>query len=137
MNTTTDTCVPNVRGRSVFGVLRAEAIFSLSLIAVGVGTIAFGIMDAAMATYSPTVINYTCDSQTNVANVIMNYIEGSFGAVLMAFAGIGAICSATLAKRKSSKKLRLLALGFFVIALGLFLSRAVIETYFNDIGIQA
>ena len=137
MNTTTDTCVPNVRGRSVFGIPRAEAILSLSLIAVGVAVMACGIADDATATYSPAAITYTDDRHTNVANVIMTYIEGSFGALLMAFAGMAAIVTTALAKYTSSKKLRVLAFGFFAIAVGLFLGRAVIETYFNDVGIQA
>ena len=67
----------------------------------------------------------------------MTYIEGSFGALLMAFAGMAAIVTTALAKYKSSKKLLVLAFGFFAIAVGLFLGRAVNVTYFNDIGIQA
>lgn len=135
MNTTTDTCVPSVRGRSVFGIPRAETIFSLSLIAVGVAVVACGIADDATATYSPAASTYTDDRPTNVANVIMTYIEGSFGALLMAFAGMAAIVTTALAKYKSSKKLLALAFGFFAIAVGLFLGRAVIEHYFNDVGI--
>jgi hypothetical protein len=135
-NDTTDTCVPSVRGRSVFGVPRGEAIFCLSLIALGVATIGFGIMDDATAQMSSgAAITYTDDRVVSLEEVVMTYLEGSFGALLMAFAGMAAIVTTALAKYKSSKKLLVLAVGFFAIAAGVFLGRAVIEAYFNDVGI--
>jgi hypothetical protein len=135
-NDTTDTCVPSVRRSSVFGGPRGEAAFSLSLLAVGVGIIAFGIMDDATAQMSSgAAITYTDDRVVNSVNVVMTYIEGSFGALLMVVAGMAAIVTTALAKYKSSKKLLALAFVFFAIAVGLFLGRAVIGTFFNDVGI--
>jgi hypothetical protein len=135
-NDTTDTGVSSVRGRSVFGGPRGEATFSLSLIAVSVGTIAYGIMDDATAQMScGAAITYTDDRVVSLGEVVMTCIEGSFGARLMAFTGLAAILTTALAKYKSSKRLLVLAFGFFAIAVGLFVGRAVMENYFNDVGI--
>ena len=125
--------MPIVRRRSVFGGPRGEASFSLLLLAVGVGSIAFGIMDDAAAQVSSgAVINYTDDRVVNNVEVVMTYMEGSFGALLMVVAGIATIVTTALAKYKSSKKLLVLALVFFAIAAGLFFGRAVTGTFFND-----
>ncbi len=131
MNTTTDTCVPNVRGRSVFGVLRAEAIFSLSITAVGVGIIGFGIIDDAMAQMSSgATIHYNADRLNDAVNAIMTYLEGSFGALIMACAGVGAIMSAAFGQYKAS-------LSLLVVAVGSFILRSLMGTFFDDSGIQA
>jgi len=134
-NDTTDTGVPSVRGRSVFGGPRGEAVFSLSLIAVGVALVVCGIADDATATEYWEAVMEARERESAFVNTVMPYIEGSFGALLMVLAGMAAIVTTALAKYKSSKRLLVLAFGFFAIAVGLFLGRAVIGTFFNDVGI--
>lgn len=127
-NDTTDTCVPCVRGRSVLGGPRGEASFSLSLLAVGVGIIAFGIMDEATAQVSfEATTQYNTEGQNEAVDAIMTYLEGAFGALIMAAAAIGAIVSAVVAIFARSKKLLLVALGFSVIAVGSFIVRSSIN----------
>ena len=60
----------------------------------------------------------------------MTYLEGSFGALVMAAAGIGAIMSAAFGQFKAS-------LSLMVVAVGAFILRSLMGTFFNDIGIQS
>lgn len=130
-NDTTDTCVPSARGRSGFGVPRGEATFCLSLIALGVATIGFGMMDDAAAQVSSgAAIQYNAERLNDAVNAIMTYLEGSFGALIMASAGVGAIMSAAFGQYKAS-------LSLLVVAVGSFILRSLMGTFFNDIGIQA
>jgi predicted dinucleotide-utilizing enzyme len=59
----------------------------------------------------------------------MAYLEGSFGALVMAAAGIGAILSASFGQFKA-------ALSLMVVAVGAFILRSLISTFFNDVGIR-
>jgi hypothetical protein len=142
IKTTTTPCVPSVRGRSVFAVPRAEVTLALWRLAVGVATIALGIPDdatgqtrAGIANPYYSVVNEGMPPVSAVDAALM-YIEGEFGALLMACAGIGAILSAALAKSRAEKRLYLVALGLFAFGLGVFILRAAIGVYCNDIGIQ-
>ncbi len=65
----------------------------------------------------------------NAVNTIMTYLEGSFGALVMAASGIGAILSAAFGQYKA-------ALSLMVVAVGSFILRSFISTFFNDINIQ-
>jgi hypothetical protein len=142
MKTTTTTCVPSVRGRSVFADPRAEVTFALWRLAVGVATIALGIPDDATGQTRADIANpyYSVVNEgmrpVSAVNAAMMYIEGEFGALLMACAGIGAILSAALAKSRAEKRLYLVALGFFLLGVGVFLLRVTIDYYFNDVGIE-
>jgi hypothetical protein len=53
------------------------------------------------------------------------YIEGSFGALVMVTAGIGSILSAAFGQYRSS-------LSMMVVALGSFVLRSLVATFFND-----
>ena len=65
----------------------------------------------------------------NAVNTIMTYLEGSFGALVMAASGIGAILSAAFGQYKA-------ALSLMVVAVGSFILRSFISTFFNDENIQ-
>jgi len=66
---------------------------------------------------------------TNVINAILTYIEGSFGALIMIAAGLMAIISSAMGQYKA-------ALGLLVVAVGAFILRSLVATFFNDANIQ-
>jgi hypothetical protein len=59
----------------------------------------------------------------------MTYLEGSFGALILAASGIGAIMSAAFGQYKA-------AFSLMAVAVGSFILRSLISTFFNDISIQ-
>ncbi|RMG40574.1 MAG: hypothetical protein D6719_10505 [Candidatus Dadabacteria bacterium] len=61
-------------------------------------------------------------------NVIITYIEGSFGALIMVVSGIAAIMSAAFGQYRA-------ALSLLVVAVGAFILRSIISTFFNDANI--
>ena len=62
-------------------------------------------------------------------NEIMTYLEGSFGALFMVTAGLGCIIAAVIGRYNDA----LLYLG---LAIGTFISRSMMSTFFNDMNIQ-
>jgi hypothetical protein len=67
---------------------------------------------------------------TGAVNAVMTYLEGSFGALIMAAAGVGAIMSAAFGQYKA-------ALSLMAVAVGSFILRSLISTFFNDTNIQS
>jgi hypothetical protein len=65
----------------------------------------------------------------NAVNVILEYLEGSFGALIMAASGIMAIMSAAFGQYKT-------ALSLMVVAVGSFILRSFMSTFFNDVNIK-
>ena len=61
-------------------------------------------------------------------NAIMQYLEGSFGALIMAASGVGAIMAAAFGQYKA-------ALSLMVVAVGSFILRNLINTFFNETGL--
>jgi hypothetical protein len=66
----------------------------------------------------------------NAVNAVLAYLEGSFGALVMAAAGIGAIVSSSFGQYKA-------ALSLMVVAVGAFILRSIMDTFFNTEGIAA
>jgi len=66
---------------------------------------------------------------TEAINAILTYIEGAFGALVMVSAGLGAIISAAFGQYRA-------ALGLLVVAVGAFILRSLVGTFFNDEGIK-
>lgn len=60
---------------------------------------------------------------------IMQYLEGSFGALIMAASGVGAIMAAAFGQYKA-------ALSLMVVAVGSFILRNLINTFFNNSGLM-
>lgn len=56
--------------------------------------------------------------------VLFKFLEGSFGALIMAASGIGAILSAAFGQYK-------MALSCMVVAVGAFILRSMMNTFFN------
>jgi hypothetical protein len=76
-----------------------------------------------------TATKYNDAKVANAVNAIMTYLEGSFGALIMAASGIGAIMSAAFGQYKA-------ALSLMVVAVGAFILRSIMSTFFNDTNIQ-
>jgi len=60
-----------------------------------------------------------------VLKIILWFLEGSFGALIMIIAGIFAIFSAAFGQYRA-------ALGLFVVAIGAFLLRTLVKIFFGD-----
>jgi hypothetical protein len=127
---TQDTCVPTPAQKSTSTLSPVETNFALALVVTGLAVIALGIFDDATAQSSPgAIIFYNEGPITNQANAIMTYLEGSFGALIMASSGVAAILCAVFRKWKAAGVLLLVAAATFIL-------RALISTFFNDVGIQ-
>lgn len=101
----------------------------LALFVAGVAVLGLGLSHDVYAAIEGQT-TYNDDRINNAVNAIMTYLEGSFGALIMAASGIGAIMSAAFGQYKA-------ALSLMVVAVGSFILRSLISTFFNDIGIQA
>ena len=106
---------------------RKESCHRSVLFACGVVLLILGIASHGDAQGLTT--HYNDQRFTNAANAILTYLEGSFGALVMACAGIGAILSAAFGQYRA-------ALSLLVVSLGAFIIRSVISTFFNDPNIQ-
>ena len=98
------------------------------LFLLGICLLSGGLADSASAAALTTRYNDT--RLTNSINAIMTYLEGSFGALVMIAAGIGAILSSAFGQYRA-------ALGLMVVAVGAFILRSFVGTFFNDRNIQA
>ncbi len=102
----------------------------MALFVAGVAILGLGLSHEATAQIGDVAaINYNDDRINNAVNAIMTYLEGSFGALIMAASGVGAIMSAAFGQYKA-------ALSLMVVAVGAFILRSLIGTFFNDMGIQ-
>jgi hypothetical protein len=98
------------------------------LFAAGVALLSAGLVDGASAAGLTTRYNDT--RIANSVNAILTYLEGTFGALVMVAAGVGAILSSAFGQYRA-------ALGLMVVAVGAFILRSFIGTFFNDKNIQA
>lgn len=101
----------------------------ICLLMFGVGILAMGLLVDAQAATTDGRITYNDSKITNSVNAVLLYLEGSFGALVMAAAGIGAIVAAAFGGYKA-------ALSLMVVAVGAFILRSIMSTFFNDRGIQ-
>ena len=102
-----------------------EAHARAVLFIAGVSLLALGLSADVVAQITPGAIAYNDEKVSNAVNAIMLYLEGSFGALIMAASGIGAIMSAAFGQYKA-------ALSLMVVAVGSFILRSLIGTFFND-----
>lgn len=99
----------------------------LALFLLGICLLSSGLSLEAMAQHH---VEYNDQRLTDSVNVILTYIEGSFGALIMVAAGIGAILSSAFGQYRA-------ALSLLVVAVGAFILRSIISAFFNDTNIQA
>ena len=104
----------------------SQAQMQVGLFVVGAALVSSGLLADAIAQTGPGA--YNDERVAEVTNRIFTYTEGTFGALLMVAAGIGAIFSAAVGQYKA-------ALGLLVVAVGAFVLRSLVGTFFNDQGI--
>jgi len=101
---------------------------AMSFIA-GLGILLIGSQDMSLAQLQDRYdIEYNDQRVDNVINAIFVYLEGSFGALIMVSAGLLAIVSSAFGQYRA-------ALGLLAVAVGAFLLRSLVGTFFNDEGI--
>ena len=99
------------------------------LLLLGVVLICGGLaLDAHAQTGLTTTYNDVRIS--NAVNAVLTYLEGTFGALVMVAAGVGAILSSAFGQYRA-------ALGLLVVAVGAFILRSLLSTFFNDVTVQA
>ena len=107
---------------------KAQAQFML--FAFGVMLVTIGLSGDLFAQGGGArTIKYNDMRLSQSINAILTYIEGTFGAMVMVSAGIGAILSSAFGQYRA-------ALGLLVVAVGAFILRSLVGTFFNDQNIQ-
>ena len=101
------------------------------LFILGVGILSCGLLETALAQATPGQNGYKYNDEriSSSANAVLLYLEGSFGALVMVASGIGAILSAAFGQYRA-------ALGLMVVAIGSFILRSLMSTFFNDTTIR-
>jgi hypothetical protein len=95
----------------------------IGLFTLGVGLLAVGMTNGAVAQVG-TDIEYNDERLASAVARIFAYLEGSMGALVMVVSGLGAIMSAALGQYRT-------AMGCLVVAVGSFILRSVLNTFFN------
>jgi len=83
-----------------------------------------GISVPAEAQYVPKS-RFDDERIAEAADILITYLNGSFGALIMVCSGIAAILSAAFGGYRA-------ALSLLVVAVGSFILRSLISTWFND-----
>jgi hypothetical protein len=100
-----------------------------SFILLGVALIAGGIITGVDAQYTARG-NYNDARIAESTDLVLTYLNGSFGALIMVASGVGAIISGAFGQYRA-------ALGLMVVAVGSFIIRSLISTWFNDTSMQS
>lgn len=98
-----------------------------ALFVLGLGLVAAGLATGAMAQQNipdASDINYNAERIDSAVRTVLSYLEGSFGALIMVVAGVGAIMSSALGQYKA-------ALGLLVVAVGTFILRSLVSAFFS------
>lgn len=90
------------------------------LFSLGIVLIYFGLISRASA----EVGVYNDVRIEDSVNLLLTYLEGSLGGLIMVCSGIGAILSAAFGQYRA-------ALGCLVVAVGAFILRSFLSTFFN------
>ena len=95
----------------------------LMLFVLGAGLLAVGLTSGAFA-QGAELGQYNDERISQGANLILMHMSGSFGALIMILAGLGAIISSAFGQYRA-------ALGMLVVAIGTFILRSIVGTFFN------
>lgn len=106
----------------------SSAHIQAMLFALGFLLIASGISLDAIA-YDQQAV-YNDDRVAESADILLTHINGAFGALVMVACGLGAILSSAFGQYRS-------AVGLLVVAIGAFILRSLVGTWFNDVSLQA
>lgn len=101
----------------------------IGLFTLGVVLLTSGILMDAVAQFEDPG-DYNDERIAEAVNRIFLYVEGSFGALIMVAAGIGAIFSSAFGQYRA-------ALALLIVAVGAFILRSLVSTFFNDESIEA
>jgi hypothetical protein len=97
----------------------------MAFFGVGVALLTIGLLSHVYAQGYTEQATYNDHRIAESVDVILTYITGTFGALVMVSAGIAAIISSAFGQYRA-------ALGLLVVALGSFILRSLISTWFND-----
>jgi len=95
---------------------------------VGVSLLSIGTLSSVEA-YTPQA-TYNDDRIAESVDLILTYINGTFGALIMVSAGVAAILASAFGQYRA-------ALGLLVVAVGSFILRSLVSTWFNDESLQS
>lgn len=87
---------------------------------LGVGILTLGLYRQALADEP----EFNAERINGAFDRVLTFLEGAFGALVMVAAGLGAILSSAFGQYRA-------ALGCLVIAVGTFILRSFISTFFN------
>ncbi len=108
----------------------SEDIGGFSLLIVGATLLSLGYSDLSWAyEYQGNKLTIDNSRLDEMIDVILDFIEGSFGALIMVVSGIGAIISSAFGQYRA-------ALGLLVVAIGCFILRSLVNTFFARIDFQ-
>jgi hypothetical protein len=102
-------------------------LLAAGVIALGAGLSADAIAQAGGGGFGPPNAGSGDIEDGRIANAVatlFRYLEGSFGALIMAGAGIMAIASAAFGQYKA-------AMSCMIVAVGAFILRSFMNTFFN------
>lgn len=114
-------------GQMIGGALHApsRSHMQIGLFTLGVGLLAIGLTNGAVAQGTVGIdIEYNDERLASAVGRIFAYLEGSMGALVMVVAGLSAIIGAAMGQYR-------MALGALVVAVGAFILRSVLNTFFN------
>lgn len=122
-----ETSVDIARRVAVASVTPTEKQAQLVLLTAGIIALGIGLSHESFATGIGAINGQADFDDTRIANAVqtvMRYLEGSFGALIMAASGIAAIGSAAFGQYKA-------AMSCMVVAVGAFILRSMMNTFFN------
>ena len=124
-----ETSLDMARRVAVASVTPTEKQAQLILLVAGITALGLGLSHESFAQGSSlgALNGQTSIDDARIANAVqtvMTFLEGSFGALIMAASGILAICSAAFGQYKA-------AMSCMVVAVGAFILRSMMNTFFN------
>ncbi len=121
---------PSKKQAQAVMVIAGVALVSAGLLQESLAQVSINIGGGGGGTGGKVNTTYNDDRIADAANALLTYMEGSFGALIMIGAGVTAIMSAAFGQYKA-------AVGALIIAIGAFILRSFLGTFFNDANIQA
>lgn len=115
-------------------ILVAPSARQVQLMLFGIGAVLLvsGLMVEAGAQTQGQYLDrasYNDDRVSEAADVILTYINGAFGALVMIACGVAAILSSAFGQYRA-------AMGLMVVAVGSFILRSLVNTWFNTSGMK-
>lgn len=109
----------------------ADSILKIVLLLMGMVLLAMGAIHFVFAQGGTSLEQNFNDSMlAQVVIVIVRYLRGAFGALLLVIAGIAAIISAAFGQYR-------VALGLAIVAVGSFVIISLLLTFFNSPELQS